>query len=149
MTSYLRTSPFDPAREIATFTENCGDAGGIATFIGRMRSEGGAATALTLEAYGPATEKAIATEIALASERWQLTACHILHRTGTMTPGDPIVLVCTAATHRRSAFLACDYLMDYLKTRAIFWKKETGPEGARWIEPREADYTDSERWDTP
>ena len=119
----------------------------MATFVGLARAEQGAATALELEAYPGFTDAAIAEIAQVAIERFKLHDVHIVHRTGHVAPGQAIVLVATAAGHRREAFEACDFLMDYLKSRAPFWKREHGPDGARWIEPTDRDRTDAERWD--
>jgi molybdopterin synthase catalytic subunit len=119
----------------------------VATFVGLARAEKGAAVALELEAYPGFTDAAIAEIARDAISRFQLQDVHIVHRTGRIAPGEAIVFVATAAGHRREAFEACDFLMDYLKSRAPFWKKEHGLGGARWIEPTDRDRTDARRWD--
>ncbi len=118
------------------------------SFIGLVRDHAstGDVTTLHLQAYSPMTENGIQQAVANANERWDLCGVHIIHRTGDMAPGDPIVFVAAASAHRRSAFEAADFLMDYLKTEAIFWKKEATSSGTHWIDPRAEDYTDSERW---
>ena len=112
----------------------------------RPLAHDGPVDTLYLEAHPVMTERGIETAIENARARWPLQSARIIHRIGTMKPGDAIVFVATSAKHRRSAFLAADYLMDYLKTEAVFWKKESGPGGAKWIEPRTEDYEDGARW---
>ena len=126
------------------------DAGAIVSFTGQVRpqSSAGEVSALFLQAYSPMTENGIENALAEAQQRWPLAGAHILHRTGEMRAGDTIVFVATASKHRRAAFEAADFLMDYLKTEAVFWKKETTPDGATWIEPRQDDYQDAARWQT-
>jgi len=142
----ITDTPFDPAKQIKNFTNASGNAGAIASFIGRVRGESGDVQTLHLEHYPGVTEAGIESAEQDARTRWQLLDVLIVHRVGTMTPGEPIVLVATAAAHRRAAFEACDYLMDYLKTDAVFWKKQMGRGGSKWIEPRPQDYQDKERW---
>lgn len=137
---------FDPGDRLNKFTQASGNAGAIASFTGRVRGEQGAVDTLYLEAYPGVTEDGIKRAVLEARTRWALTNCLVIHRIGEMSPGDPIVMVATAAEHRREAFEACDFLMDYLKTDAMFWKKQTGPEGSEWVEPRDEDYKDRERW---
>jgi molybdopterin synthase catalytic subunit len=119
----------------------------VASFTGVARAEAGATTALELEAYPGFTEAEIGRFAEAARERFGLADLLILHRVGRIAPGEPIVFVATAAAHRREAFEACDYLMDYLKSRAPFWKKEHGPAGERWIEPHARDHADIARWE--
>jgi molybdopterin synthase catalytic subunit len=137
---------FDPGERLNAFTTASQNAGAIASFVGRVRGEKGEVELLYLEAYPGVTEQGIAEAEAEAIKRWSLIDSLIIHRTGSMSAGDPIVMVATAAEHRRAAFEACDFLMDYLKTDAVFWKKQTGPAGSEWIEPRAEDYKDRERW---
>ncbi len=136
---------FDPAKALAEFERTCGDAGAVVSFLGRVRAEGGVET-LELQSYPGVTEEGIRAAIQAAQSRWPLSAVKVIHRIGRMRPGAPIVLVMTAAKHRRAAFEACDFLMDYLKTEAIFWKRQTGAQGTQWIEPRAEDYEDKNRW---
>ncbi len=140
---------FDPGERLNGFSKACGDAGAIANFIGLVRGQNGEVSELRLESYPGVTEQGIEQAIEQAKKRWPLTAALIIHRIGTMGVGEPIVLVATASKHRRAAFKACDYLMDYLKTDAVFWKHQSGPDGGEWIEPREQDYTDKNRWSEP
>ena len=144
----LSETPFDPSEALEAFTQSASGAGAIVSFTGLVRptANGDAVTSLRLEAYSPMTERGIESAAREAQTRWPLTALNIIHRIGEMGPGDPIVFVATASAHRRAAFEAADYLMDYLKTEAIFWKKETSPTGSEWIEPRSEDYADKARW---
>lgn len=143
----LTDSPFDPGALLTTFSQGRRETGAIATFTGIARAEEGATTVLELEAYPGFTEAEIGRIAEQARARFGLHDLAILHRVGRIAPGDPIVFVATAAGHRRAAFEACDFLMDYLKSRAPFWKKEHGPAGGRWIEPTAQDHADRERWD--
>jgi molybdopterin synthase catalytic subunit len=143
----LTDQPFDPGALLTAFAQGRRETGAVATFTGLARAEGGAAAILELEAYPGFTEREIARIAEGARTRFSLDDLAVTHRIGKIGPGEPIVFVATAASHRRAAFEACDYLMDYLKSRAPFWKKEHGPDGARWIEPRPQDYADLARWD--
>jgi len=138
--------PFDPTAKLKAFTKANNEAGAITSFLGQVRSEAGRVNELYLESYPGVTKAGIADAVEKAKARWPLTDILIIHRTGAMGVGEPIVLVATAAIHRRAAFMACDYLMDYLKTEAVFWKRQSGTDGTKWIEPRDADYKDNERW---
>jgi molybdopterin synthase catalytic subunit len=119
----------------------------VATFTGIARAEAGATVALELEAYPGFTEGQISKVADQARARFGLDDFMILHRVGKIAPGEPVVFVATAARHRRAAFEACDFLMDYLKSKAPFWKKEHGPDGARWVEPTDQDRADLTRWE--
>jgi molybdopterin synthase catalytic subunit len=143
----LTDQPFDPGALLSAFASGRRETGAVATFTGLARAEGGAAAILELEAYPGGTERASARIAEGARTRFALDDLAVTHRIGRIGPGEPIVFVATAASHRRAAFEACDYLMDYLKSRAPFWKKQHGPDGARWIEPRPQDYADLTRWD--
>jgi molybdopterin synthase catalytic subunit len=145
----LTDQAFDPGALLTEFSRNRAETGAVATFTGLARAEGGEARVLELEAYPGFTEAKIGEIAQTARVRFALDDLMILHRVGRIAPGEPIVFVATAARHRREAFEACDFLMDYLKSRAPFWKKEHGPEGARWIEPRAQDHADIARWETP
>lgn len=140
--------PFDPGAKLDAFTKNNSDAGAITSFLGQVRTESGSVSELYLEQYPGVTKAGIANAVSKAKARWKLTGAMVVHRIGTMRVGEPIVLVATASKHRRDAFLACDYLMDYLKTEAVFWKRQTGADGTAWIEPRAEDYKDNDRWST-
>ena len=143
----LTSEPFEPGALVTAFCAGRQEVGAVATFVGLARAEEGAATALELEAYPGFTDAAIGEIADAAVQRFALQDLHIVHRTGRIAPGEAIVFVAVAAAHRREAFEACDFLMDYLKSRAPFWKKEHGPDGVRWIEPTDRDRTDAERWD--
>ena len=145
----LTYDPFDPGAQLTAFSQGRSETGAIATFTGLARAEAGAATRLELEAYPGFTEAEIGKIAEQARSRFGLDDLAILHRVGAIAPGEAIVFVATAGAHRRAAFEACDFLMDYLKSRAPFWKKEVGPDGARWIEPRSSDHADIARWETP
>lgn len=144
----ISEASFDPGEALRAFTNETHGAGGIVSFTGHVRpgSASGTVQTLHLQAYSPMTERGIAAAVETAKSRWPLIGLRIIHRVGDMVPGDPIVFVVTAAAHRRPAFEATDFLMDYLKTKAVFWKKEIGSNGTQWIEPRPEDYSDSARW---
>jgi molybdopterin synthase catalytic subunit len=143
----LTSETFDPGALLSGFCQGRAEVGAVASFTGLARAEAGATTRLELEAYPGFTEAEIGKIAEVARTRFGLADLLILHRVGEIAPGEPIVFVATAASHRREAFEACDYLMDYLKSRAPFWKKEHGPDGVRWIEPRAQDHADIARWD--
>lgn len=144
----LQSEPFDPGALLTSFTQGRRESGAVVSFTGLARSDGGATETLELEAYEGFTEAAIMEMAQAAAERFGLDDLLVLHRVGPIAPGEAIVFVATAAAHRRAAFEAADQLMDYLKSRAPFWKKSVGPDGARWIEPTDRDRTDAERWET-
>jgi molybdopterin synthase catalytic subunit len=143
----LSSEPFEPGAELTAFCAGRTESGAVASFVGIARADAGQTTALELEAYPGFTEVEIGRMADAATARFSLHDVLIVHRHGPIAPGEPIVLVATAAVHRREAFEACDYLMDYLKSRAPFWKKEHGPGGARWVEPTARDLDDIARWD--
>lgn len=142
----LTDQGFDPGPLLSGFCRGRAETGAVASFTGLARAEGGETRILELEAYPGFTEAQIGAIAETAKTRFDLQDLMIVHRIGQIAPGEPIVFVATAAAHRRAAFEACDYLMDYLKSRAPFWKKEHGPEGARWVEPRTQDHEDIARW---
>ncbi len=145
----VQSEDFDVASEVDTLTSGRTDIGAIVTFSGRVRDDdqGRPITSMTLEHYPGMTEAELSRIEAEANARWPLQASLIIHRTGELSPGDNIVLVVTASAHRQAAFEAAGFLMDYLKTRAPFWKKETGPTGeSSWVEARENDETAATRW---
>lgn len=143
----LSEAPFDPGALLSGFCVGRTEVGAVATFTGLARAEAGGTSVLELEAYPGFTEAEIGKIAEQARARFSLEDLLIRHRVGKIAPGEPIVFVATAAKHRRAAFEACDFLMDYLKSRAPFWKKEHGPDGALWIEPRAQDHADIARWD--
>ena len=139
---------FEPVAELAKFEKMNENAGAIVSFLGKVRgqADGQKVKALHLDHYPGVTEQSIYDIVQLASARWAIDDALIIHRTGEVLAGEPIVLVCVANAHRRAAFEAADFLMDYLKTEALFWKKERLDGEERWIEPREDDYKDAARW---
>ena len=147
MIKLLDTS-FNPTTELDAFNKANSDAGALTSFLGQVRGETGSVNELHLEQYPGVTEAGIADAVSKAKARWKLTGVMVIHRVGAMGVGEPIVLVATASKHRRAAFESCDYLMDYLKTEAVFWKRQTGADGTEWIEPRAEDYKDNDRWST-
>lgn len=136
---------FDPESESRAFRKANPSAGAIVTFLGQARQDNGV-DRLILEHYPGFTQTAIERTANRALDRWPLHAVSIIHRVGELAPGEPIVFVATSATHRRSAFEAADFLMDYLKSEAPFWKREIVNGVSGWVEPREQDYTDKARW---
>jgi molybdopterin synthase catalytic subunit len=143
----LQSDPFEPGALLSGFCAGRDATGAVVSFTGIARGEAGAVTALELEAYPGFTDVEIGRIAEAASARFSLHDLLIVHRIGKIAPGEAIVFVATAAAHRRAAFEAADHLMDYLKSRAPFWKKEHGPDGARWVEPTERDQADAKRWD--
>ncbi|HUZ14427.1 MAG TPA: molybdenum cofactor biosynthesis protein MoaE [Caulobacteraceae bacterium] len=143
----LVAQPFEPGAELTGFCAGRSRTGAVASFVGIARGEAGRATALELQAYPGFTEIEIGRVAAAAASRFGLDDVLVIHRHGVIAPGESIVMVATASAHRREAFEACDYLMDYLKSRAPFWKKEHGPDGARWVEPTARDLDDLARWE--
>ena len=146
----VQEAPFDAGREIAALTEGRRDVGAVATFVGLVRdlNEGDAVSRMTLEHYPGMTERALEDICAQALSRWDLIDIRVVHRVGPLAPGDAIVLVAVTSAHRGEAFEACRFVMDYLKTRAPFWKKERTPAGDRWVEARTADDDAAARWST-
>ena len=145
----VRTADFDIGTEISAISAGRDDIGAIASFIGLVRADTLAAEkvdALQPEHYPGMTEKALASIVAQAKSRWELQAVRIVHRIGRMVPGDQIVLVVVAASHRASAFSACEFIMDFLKTKAPFWKKEETAHHGQWVEARDADESAADRW---
>ena len=147
MSVRLTTAPFDPGAELTRFCRDRAETGAVASFVGIARGERGATTALELQAYPGFTEAEIGRMVDAATARFALHDALVIHRHGPIAPGEAIVMVATASAHRREAFEACYYLMDYLKSRAPFWKKEHGPGGGRWVEPAQRDLDDIARWD--
>jgi molybdopterin synthase catalytic subunit len=146
MSVVLQTAPFDPGALLTAFSGGRTETGAVVSFTGLARAEAGSTTTLELEAYPGFTDVEIAGFAEAARRRFGLDDVLVVHRTGRIAPGEAIVFVAAAAGHRRAAFEACDHLMDYLKSRAPFWKKEHGPAGERWIEPTPADLADARRW---
>jgi molybdopterin synthase catalytic subunit len=142
----VQQAAFDPGAEIAGLAAGRTDVGGIASFTGVCRADDGLA-AMVLEHYPGMTERALGRIAAEACARWPLTGCTLIHRVGRLLPGDPIVLVVTASAHRMAALESCAFLIDWLKTRAPFWKHEEFADGStRWVEARAADEDAAARW---
>ncbi len=145
----VQREDFDIGAEIEALTGGDDEIGAVASFVGITRAdagEGPAITAMTLEHYPAMTERQLAAIEAEARERWDLTASLIVHRYGRLEPGERIVLVVTASSHRRDALDACAFLIDWLKTKAPFWKREETADGPRWVAARAADDRAAERW---
>jgi molybdopterin synthase catalytic subunit len=143
----LQTADFDAAAEAAQLTRGRTDIGAVVTFTGICRGGGEPpVAAMTLEHYPGMAEAEITRHVAEAEARWSLLGVTVIHRYGRLAPGDNIVLVVTAATHRADAFAAAEFLMDYLKTRAPLWKKEERQAGAAWVEAKPADDCAADRW---
>lgn len=145
----LACEPFEPALMLAAFNESLDGEGGVVTFTGHARgraTNGAMVRELVLETYRGVTLASMEAIAADAMKRFAITRCRVVHRAGRIAPGEAIVFVATASAHRRAAFEAADYLMDRLKTEAVFWKREEGPDGNRWIEPTDGDRADAGRW---
>ena len=144
----VQTADFDVGAEIAALRAGDGRVGAVASFIGTVRdvNDGSGVTTMTLEHYPGMTEKALEAIVAEARSRWDVVDLLIIHRVGELAPTDQIVLVAVTSAHRGEAFAACEFVMDYLKTRAPFWKKEATAAGARWVEARESDDDAAARW---
>ena len=147
----VQEAPFDVAAELAALTRGRSDIGAVASFLGLVRDLDGdrAISAMTLEHYPGMTERKLAEIEAEANARWPLQASLIVHRYGRMLPGEPIVLVATAAPHRAAALESCAFLIDWLKTRAPFWKLEETAGESRWVAARTADDEAAARWREP
>jgi molybdopterin synthase catalytic subunit len=144
----VQSEDFDVGAELAALTAGTRGVGGVASFIGLVRDIAGGerVAAMTLEHYPGMTERQLAAIEAEARQRWPLEAVLIIHRHGRLAPGERIVLVATAAAHREAAFAACHFLVDWLKTKAPFWKLEETPDGARWVEAQAEDDAAARRW---
>ncbi|QDX81024.1 molybdenum cofactor biosynthesis protein MoaE [Denitratisoma sp. DHT3] len=154
MSISVQTEDFDVGAEIAALSAGDAGAGAVASFVGLMRdrndggdgSDGGGVAAMTLEHYPGMTERALDEIVAEARCRWELRAVRVIHRVGRLLPGERIVLVAVSSAHRGEAFAACEFIMDYLKTRAPLWKKEETDAGGRWVDARESDEDARRRW---
>lgn len=144
----IQQDDFDPGAELERLHRGDLGAGGIATFIGLVRdlNLGDRVQGLTLQHYPGMTEKAVNAIVDEARQRWPIQGALVVHRVGPLAPGDRIVMVAVSAVHRGESFTACEFIMDYLKTRAPFWKKEQTPDGPRWVEAREGDQAAAKRW---
>ena len=148
MTVRVQAEDFDVGAEIAGLRRGNPKIGAVASFVGVVRdmNDGDAVAEMTLEHYPGMTEKSIEEIIGQARGRWEVLDALVVHRVGTLKPTDQIVLVIVTSGHRGDAFAACEFIMDYLKTRAPFWKKEKTPKGGRWVDARESDDIAAERW---
>lgn len=144
----IQENDFDLACELAALRSGSTKAGALVSFVGLVRdfSDDGKVENIYLEHYPGMTEKALDKIIHEATARWNLLGVRVIHRVGTLRPNDQIVLVATAAQHRGEAFAACEFIIDYLKTAAPFWKKEQTGQGARWLETRDSDVQRMEHW---
>lgn len=147
----LQREPIDVAGEVKKLTAGRKDIGAVVTFTGVCRADenGAPIAALTLEHYPGMAETEIARHVEEAQARWPIVAALVVHRHGRILPGQDIVLVATASSHRQAAFAAAEFLMDYLKTRAPFWKQVEAAGGAAWVEAKSADDAAAERWSAP
>jgi molybdopterin synthase catalytic subunit len=147
----IQTDDFDLSVECATLRAQHRNIGALVSFVGIVRdvNDGANVSAMTLEHYPGMTEKALTDIVNVAAQRWPLLAATVIHRVGRLLPTDQIVLVVVAAAHRGDAFQGCEFIMDYLKSDAPFWKKETTPDGSRWVDARSADYHAQQRWSKP
>lgn len=145
----VQAAPFDAGAELNALHAAQLGIGAVVSFVGYVRdfNEGQEVAGLYLEHYPGMTEKALAKIVREAEGRWPLLKVEVLHRVGALAPGEPIVFVGTASAHRQAAFEACDFIMDYLKTRAPFWKREETADGPRWVEGRDSDQQAAARWD--
>ena len=148
MSVRVQHEPFDPGAELNTLHQANSGVGAVVGFVGYVRdfNDGLEVRGMLLEHYPGMTEKALDKIVLEAAQRWPLLKLAILHRVGALEPGEPIVFVGVASAHRQAAFQACDFVMDYLKTRAPFWKKESTEDGPRWVQGRESDETAAQRW---
>lgn len=145
----VQSEAFQPGVELEALHAANAGIGAVVGFVGYVRdyNDGDPVAAMTLEHYPGMTEKALASIAAQARARWPLLGVEIVHRVGHLLPGEPIVFVGTASSHRQAAFDACNFIMDYLKTRAPFWKREDTPDGARWVDGRASDQAAARRWE--
>ena len=144
MTVSVQEADFAVGAEIEALGAGTDNAGAVASFVGMVR--GGEILAMTLEHYPGMTEKALAEIVAEARRRWALLGVRVIHRVGRLLPGERIVFVAVSSTHRHNAFTACEFIMDYLKTQAPFWKREDTASGGRWVDARESDDAALARW---
>lgn len=146
MTVRIQTESFDAGAELNAFTDTAAGAGAVVSFTGVVRDVDGGLVAMEIEHYPGMTEKAIATIVSEAQTRWDLAGALVIHRHGRLIAGDQIMMVATASRHRVDAFQAAEFLMDYLKSRAPFWKKEMTQSGNGWVEARDEDEAALDRW---
>ena len=146
MTVRVQSDPFDAGAELNSFAQNRTDVGAVVSFTGVVRDTKGDLQEMLIEHYPGMTERAIAKIAEEAVQRWALVDVLVIHRYGPLIPGEPIMMVATASAHRAAAFEAADFLMDYLKSRAPFWKKEVTAQGASWVDAKDADEDALKRW---
>jgi len=146
MSVRVQSEPFDPGKELSQFSRLVSGAGAIVTFTGVVRDEGGTLDHMVIEHYPAMTGPAIEAIEKEAIGRWNLSASLVVHRYGALSPGDQIMMVATASRHRAHAFAAAEFMMDYLKSRAPFWKKEFTADGASWVTARDEDEDALKRW---
>jgi molybdopterin synthase catalytic subunit len=146
MSVRVQAEPFDMGAEVSAFTASVPGVGAVVTFSGLVRDEGGTLSAMEIEHYPGMTERALEKIRAEAMDRWSLADAWVIHRYGRMGPGDQIMMVATAARHRQDAFAAAEFLMDYLKSRAPFWKKEFDAHGGAWVAAKDEDEAALGRW---
>lgn len=144
----VQSGDFDLGYEVAALRAQDLRVGAVASFVGLVRdmNEGAGVSAMHLEHYPGMTEKALEKIVAQARQRWDIYGVRVIHRVGSLAPGDQIVLVAVSSAHRGDAFSACEFVMDYLKTQAPFWKREATPEGERWVDARDSDDSAAARW---
>lgn len=147
----VQEADFDVGRELEAMTAGRRDIGAVASFVGLVRdmNDDARVEELVLEHYPAMTQKALEAIVEEARRRWDILDVRVIHRVGRLAPGDRIVLVAVAGAHRGDAFRACEFIMDWLKTRAPFWKKEQTPAGSRWVEARSTDDEAAARWERP
>lgn len=146
MTVRVQLAPFDAGQELNSFGQNRADVGAIVSFTGVVRDTNGTLHQMEIEHYPGMTERAITAIVADAKTRWALADVLVIHRYGILPVGAPIMMVVTASSHRADAFFAADFLMDYLKSRAPFWKKETTTGGTTWVQAKDDDEAALTRW---
>ena len=148
MTVRIQEADFDLGNEIAALRAGDARVGALASFVGLVRdlNDGSKVSEMILEHYPGMTEKALEEIVVEAKNRWEIYAALVIHRVGPLRPCDQIVLVAVTSAHRGEAFAACEFIMDYLKTRAPFWKREATPDGARWVDARDSDDSAATRW---
>ncbi len=154
MSVSVQEADFDAGAEVTALSAGREDVGAVASFVGLVRADKTATVgaddtavrSMTLEHYPGMTEKALTAIVDEARGRWDIYGVRVIHRVGRLLPGDRIVFVAVSSAHRGEAFAACEFIMDYLKTRAPFWKKEETPEGGRWVDARESDDHAAGRW---
>ena len=142
----VQSAAFEAGTEVSAFSAGVRGAGAVVSFTGLVRDEGGRLSAMEIEHYPGMTEKAIAGMVEEAVARWSLVDALVIHRHGRLMPGEAIMMVATAGLHRGEAFAAAEFLMDYLKSRAPFWKKEFAADGAEWVAAKDADEDALKRW---